>query len=187
MPLTTAQLQTLKTDLAANNNTVLINGVATAIKDVPHGSQNAQTIADWYNLATASTWIWKNNSPLSETGMAIKMSDVGNLTTANSTRLQVSFQIRPGGFNPSLADDRSLFGGLFSVAGASGTRAALLTIWQRLATNAEKLFSTGTGSQATGDLNSDGTVTVGSPATTTINAPITGGGINGDVILAWAA
>src|SRR5690242_4478781 len=51
--LTTAQKTTLKNDLTANTNTVLINGVATAINVVPHGAQNAQTIADWYNLLCA--------------------------------------------------------------------------------------------------------------------------------------
>lgn len=48
--LNATQLAELKTDLAANTNTVLINGVATAINAVPHGADNAQAIADWYNL-----------------------------------------------------------------------------------------------------------------------------------------
>lgn len=182
--LTTAQLQTLKTNLASNTNTVLINGVATAINAVPHGADNAQTIADWYNLtASPGFWVWQAISSLNDTGNAIKMSDVGNLTTANSTRLQVSFQIRPNGFNPANQDDRALFGSLFSVAGASGTRANLLAAWQRQATNVEKLFATGTGTQATGDLNSDGSLTVGSPATLVVVSPISAL----DIENAWAA
>jgi len=187
MSLTPAQLQTLKTNLAANTATVLINGVATAINVVPHGAQNAQTIADWYNLTAAPNfWAWKGISPPAETGMAIKMSDVRNLTTANSTRLQVSFQIRPNGFNPGNQDDRALFGGLFSVAGAAGTRANLLAAWQRLASNVETLFATGTGTQATGDLGSDGSITAGSPATLVFDGSITP--LSGqDVLNAWAA
>lgn len=183
--LTAAQLQTLKADLAANTNTVTINGVATAVNAVPHGPDNAQQIANWYNgTAAPSFWVWLGNAPLSLTGMAVKMSDVGNLTTANSTRLQVSFQIRPNGFTPSNQDDRALFGSLFSVAGASGTRAALLAAWQRLASRLEKLFATGTGTQVTGDLNTDGTVTVGSPATLAVDGstnPLAGQ----DVLAAW--
>lgn len=188
MSLTPAQLQTLKTSLAGNINTVLINGVTTAINVVPHGAQNAQTVADWYNLTSAPNfWAWKGISPPNETGMAIKMSDVGNLTTANSTRLQVSFQIRPNGFNPANQDDRALFGGLFSVAGAAGTRANLLAAWQRLATNAEKLFVTGTGTQATGDINSDGSITAGSPATLGFDGAAVGGLSAQDIENAWAA
>ena len=180
--LTPAQLVTLKNDLAVNTNTVLINGVATAINAVPHGLQNAQTIADFYNLnAAPAFWVWQPISTPAQTGMAIKMSDVGNLTTANSSRLQVSFLIRPNGFTPSNQDDRSLFGSLFSVAGASGTRAALLAAWQRQASNVEKLFATGTGTQVTGDLNTDGSVTVGSPATLVVVSPIFGQ----DIINAW--
>lgn len=56
MPLTASQLTTLKNDLAANTNTVLINGVATAINAVPHGAQNAQTIADWYNQTASPAY-----------------------------------------------------------------------------------------------------------------------------------
>ena len=185
--LTTTQLQTLKTDLAANTNAVTINGVATAINAVPHGPDNAQQIANWYNgTATPNFWAWLGNATLAVTGMAIKMSDVGNLTTANSTRLQVSFQIRPNGFNPAVQDDRSLFGSLFSVSGAAGTRANLLAAWQRTATRMEKLFATGTGTQVTGDLNTDGTVTAGSPATLAVDGsvnPLTAQ----DVLNAWAS
>ena len=96
------------------------------------------------------------------------------VTIANSTRLQVSFQVRPNGFAPSVQDDRALFGGLFSVSGAAGTRANLLAAWQRQAAYVEKLFATGTGTQATGDLNSDGSLTVGSPATLSFSGSITG-------------
>ena len=161
-----AAAQALKADIAANNNTVLINGQPVAIKNVVPSPDNDAAIAAWYNLtAGPAFWAWFNSSSLAAVGMAIKMSDVGNLTTANSTRLQTSFLVRPGGFSPAVQDDRALFGGLFSVAGASGTRANLLAIWQHKVSNAEKLFATGAGTQVTGDLNADGTVTAGAPAT----------------------
>jgi len=194
--LSPAQLQTLKADLQTNTNTILISGVATPINTVaseafnavPKNVSFAQEICNqWYNLpASPSFWVWLSTSTLAAVGMAIKMSDVGNLTTANSTRLQVSFQVRPGGFTPANQDDRSLFGGLFSVSGASGTRANLLAIWQRLATRIEKMFATGTGTQVTGDLNSDGSVTVGSPGVLVVDGstnPLTGN----DVLEAWGS
>ncbi len=188
--LTSQQLATLKTNLVANANTILISGVSTAINaaltDNPLNTAVAQAVCDqWYNLpASPSFWVWLNNSSLAAVGMAIKMSDVGGLTTANSTRLQVSFQIRPNGFTPSNQDDRSLFGGLFSVSGAASTRAALLAIWQRLATRFEKLYTTGTGTQVTGDLNSDGSVTVGSPGALVIDGSVTPLA-GSDVLKAW--
>lgn len=188
MSLSTAQLQTLKTNLAANTAAVVcsdgqsraINALIGALRTL----DNAYAVAAWYNqTASPNFWVWESNSSLITTGMAIKMSDVGNLTTANTTRLQTSFQIRPGGFTPSNQDDRALFGGLFSVSGATGTRANLLAAWQRTASNIEKLLATGTGTQATGDINSDGSVTGGSPATLTFEGSVA----PTDIQAAWAA
>lgn len=75
MSLTLAQLQTLKTDLAANANTVLINGSPTAISAVPHGGQNAQTVADWYNLAASPGYlVWNDAAALSAIRSAVDLS-----------------------------------------------------------------------------------------------------------------
>lgn len=184
MTLTTAQLQTLKADIAANTSAIPAGQPWTGIyagvqvKNVPATGDGNVAVAGWYNQPAAPAyWVWQPSSSQTVTGAAVKMSDVGNLTTANSTRLQVSFQIRPNGFTPSAQDDRALFGSLFSVAGASGTRANLLTAWQRQASFVEKLFATGTGAQATGDLNSDGTLTVGAPATLVVIGPVTDGDV----------
>lgn len=181
MALTAAQLTTLKNDIAANTATIPAGQpwtgsfAGTQVKLVPNTSDGNLAVAGWYNqTASPAFWGWLPLSTPADTGRAIKMSDVGNLTTANSTRLQVSFQIRPDGFVPSSTDDRALFGGLFSVAGAAGTRANLLAIWQRQVTFLEKLLATGTGTQATGDLNSDGSVVSGSPATLAFAGAITG-------------
>lgn len=178
----TSQSTTLKNAIAANTNQVIVDGVSYAINAVPKNGDGAAAVAAWYNqMASPAFWLWYNEASLTAVGMALKMSDVGGLTTANSTRLQVSFQVRPNGFNPSVQDDRSLFGSLFSVSGASGTRANLLALWQHQANNAEKVFATGTGTQATGDLNSDGSVTAGSPGTTTEEGLLTGA----EVLSAW--
>jgi hypothetical protein len=50
------------------------------------------------------------------------------------------------GVNPSLPDCRQFFDDIFSGAGGTNTRANLLALWKRLATRAEKLYATGTGS-----------------------------------------
>lgn len=178
--LTAAQLTTLHNDLAANANAILISGFSVAIDALTSSQMNnpdvAQAVADqWYNLnANPAFWVWQPNSSLLAVGMAIKMSDVGNLTTANSNRLGVSFQTRPGGFTPSNQDDRSLFGSLFSVSGAIGTRTALLAAWQRQATYGEKLFASGVGTEVTGDLNSDGSTTNGSPGVLSFSGALSG-------------
>jgi hypothetical protein len=52
------------------------------------------------------------------------------------------------GINPSLADRRQFFDDIFSGAGGVNTRANLLALWKELATRAQKLFSTGTGTDA---------------------------------------
>ena len=189
MNMTTAQLQTFKANMAANANTVLIGGVATPINSLTTPSVQttvaAAAVAAFYNqTASPSFTVWTGLTSTNIVGMAIKMSDVGNLTTANSTRLSTSFQIRPNGFDSSNQDDRALFGSLFSVSGASGTRANLLAAWQRLATFFEKIFATGTGTAVNGDLNSDGSVSgTGSPATLVLNGQIGGQ----DVLNAWAS
>jgi hypothetical protein len=59
MPLTPAQLQTLKTHIAGNAATVPINGVPTAISAVPVSPDNCQAVADWYNGAAAPAYkVW---------------------------------------------------------------------------------------------------------------------------------
>lgn len=170
MALTPAQLTTLQTDIDANS------GVGGDFEQwVGDLSKIAnQAIADAYNLqASPDFWVWEAEVSSEKTGMVLGLDDIGNLTTANTNRLSVSFQVRPGGFTPGIQSDRALFGDVFSVAGAVNTRLALLGAWQRLSTRAEKLFATGTGSEATGDLESDGTVQTGDPAVLDVVGNIT--------------
>lgn len=160
MSLTNAQLTTLKADIAAKH----ASGQPFENIDPNDLSRDAnQFIADWYN-GDSSAWTWKSNSTPDEVGMAIDLGEVGGLTTAESNRLSVSFQIRPGGFDPSLQSDRALFGDLFSAAGGVVTRPALIAIWQRMATRGEQLLAaSGAGTEVTGDLESDGSVSAGDP------------------------
>src|SRR5262245_24937125 len=67
MPLTPSQLAALKADLAANSNTVLVAGVATAIKDVPRNSDTAFDVAKWYNLVAVPAFqVYRTSVPMSE-------------------------------------------------------------------------------------------------------------------------
>lgn len=72
MPLTSAQLQTLKTDLAANTNTVLIGGVATAIKDVPHTVAAAYAVSLWYSqLVSPNYFVIRTDAAIEDVHNAI--------------------------------------------------------------------------------------------------------------------
>lgn len=136
--LTTAQKATLKTD--AQSVPALSGFIAVA--DWP-------AVANYYNTAASPAFtVWKSLVSLSAVGMAFDFSAVSGLTTADSTRLQLMFQVSPQGINPYLADRRAAFDSIFSAVSGATTRASLMALWKRLATNAEKLFATGTGSDA---------------------------------------
>lgn len=55
MPLTQAQKNTLKAHLAANTNTVLIGGQATAINVVTDAGDNYLRVAEWYGAPVTGT------------------------------------------------------------------------------------------------------------------------------------
>ncbi len=150
MPLTSAQLQSLKTDI--NNDATL--------SAFPNNSDGAFSIAAIYNTqASPNFTVWKTNVSIKEVGDNLVGTDLAGLTTANHTRLQTVAILSTDGINPSLADRRAFFDDIFSGAGGAATRAKLLTLWKRLATRVEKLYATGTGSDA-------------SPATLVVEGPI---------------
>lgn len=131
MALTNAQLQTLKADIITNG---LQNNTANAI-------------AEFYNAASTFT-VWKTNVSINEVGKKLNGTELAGLTTGNQTRLQTIAQYLAGGINPSLSDNRAFFDDVFSGAGGTNTRAALLILWKRIANKIERLFATGTGSDA---------------------------------------
>ena len=140
MALTPSQLVTLKNDIAAAPDT----------SGIPHTSDGAFAVAALYNLpASPAFTVWKTNVTITQVGDKFNGSELGGLTTANQGRLQTIAQYSPMGVNPSLADRRAFFDDIFSGAGGQITRANLLALWKRLATRAEKLYATGTGSDPT--------------------------------------
>ncbi|MGH7947905.1 MAG: hypothetical protein ACREQF_01605, partial [Candidatus Binataceae bacterium] len=103
---------------------------------------------------------WKTNVAINEVGKKFNGAELAGLTTGNQTRLQMLAQYLAGGVNPTLIDNRQFFDDVFSGAGGATTRANLLALWKRLATRAEKLYATGTGSDP-------------SPATLTFEGSVT--------------
>lgn len=147
MPLSSAQLQTLKTAIAANTNQ--INGVA--INTLPNTSDANFAIAFWYNLAASPDFtIWRRRVFLAEIATKLNGTELAGLSSLNHTRLQTVITLlnASGGMDASVTDMRQFFDDIFSGAGGTNTRASLLILWKKLATNIQKLFSTGTGSNA---------------------------------------
>ncbi len=138
--LTTAQLQTLKT---------YINSVP-AWASLPNNEDAAFFIAAELNKpASPAFTVWRTSVPNEELGDAFNGTEVAGLSSLNMQRLQLLFDASRGTQNGARADRRSAFDSCFSGAGGQLTRAALAPVWRRLATVAEKLFATGTGSDAT--------------------------------------
>lgn len=136
--LTSAQLATLKADILAD----------PVLAAYPMNSDGAYAIAQAYNaLASPAFTVWKTNVTRNEVGKAFVASALAAITAGNNDKLN-NFAAWNEVVNPSRADQRAFFDDVFSVAAGASTRAALLVLWKRSATRLEKLFATGTGSDA---------------------------------------
>lgn len=115
----------------------------------PNNSDGAFAIAAIYNtVASPDFTVWKTNVPIGDIGKKFDNTELAGLTSLNHTRLQTLAIFLSAGVNPSVAGNRAFFDDIFSGAGGTNTRAALLTLWKRLATRLEKLLATGTGSNS---------------------------------------
>ncbi len=149
---TSAQLDTLKADLTANQTQAFLD-----FKSDPDNTTKANVVAGIYNgIASPDFWVWRT---------MVTQADVVGTTTADGTTWSWTTYISrsqgerdgwremfaDGGFvDASQANVRQGFADIFSgaSAGAPAQRTHLLTIGRRKATIAEKLFATGTGSTA---------------------------------------
>jgi hypothetical protein len=137
--LTSAQLTTLRAAIVAD----------PVLNALPNDSDGAFAIATAFNLlASPAFTVWRTNVGIGEVGDNINATELAGLSSLNATRLQTIAQYSPNGVNPSLTDRRQFFDDIFSGAGGTITRGKLLILWKRLATRAEKLFATGTGTDA---------------------------------------
>ena len=135
--LSQAQLQTLKT---------YINSVPE-LAAYPNNSDGNYEIAKKLNLAAnPDFYVWKTNVPIATIGATFNAAELAARSAADQSRLQTIAQYLPQGVNPSLVDHRAFFDDIFSGTGGQNTRALLLALWKRKATQFEKLYATGTGS-----------------------------------------
>lgn len=155
MALTAAQLQTLKSDIAANAATIPAGQPWTgafagvAVKNVPNSGDGNAAVAGWYNQSAAPAFTaWKVNVSLGDVGKTFNAAELAGLTSLNTQRLQNLAAWLEAGVNPALATIRQFFDDVFSGAGGVNTRASLLVLWKRFATYAQRLFAAGTGSDA---------------------------------------
>lgn len=139
--LTQQQLATLKADILAD----------PALNQLPNNSDGNFSIASAYNLLASPNYtVWKSTVPVNElTGQAgFDWTRVDNLTVGKARIWE--FMTDVGLINPSLPNVRAGFEACFSVEVADGpTRQAIYNGSSRLATRAEKLFATGSGSPPT--------------------------------------
>jgi hypothetical protein len=148
--LTPAQKITLKTAIQADSaaNALFVSG-------------DLGGLADYLNTQASPTFtVWKTSVLIGSIGASIVASELSGLSTLNATRLQTLVMLLQDGVNPTRVDTRAFFDDIFSGAGGVNTRAALLALWKRLASRVEKIFATGTGSDAVpAILSFEGTLT----------------------------
>lgn len=135
--MTPAQLTTLKAAILAET--------APAFVALRTGNETGQ-MAEWFNVN--STFIcWKPSVTIEQTGAVFNGGEWAGMTSANHTRLQTVAQYLSS-YSPASAGIRAMFDNIWSGAGGALTRAALLALWKRPATRGEKVFATGTGTDA---------------------------------------
>lgn len=151
MELTPAQLATLK---------AYINSVP-AWAALPNDSDSAFFIAGELNkLATPDYIVWRENVAASETGEAWVGTDIDGMSALNMQRLQLLLASAGGNtFDMRRVDRRSGFENPFGTNVNNGSRVAMRAAWKRKGSVLEKVFATGTGSDA-------------SPAVTTVTGVI---------------
>jgi hypothetical protein len=138
--LSNVQLLTLKAAILAETDPTFV-----AFRN----ANDKHSMGLWFSENTAPAFIvWKSSVSLTAIGDKINGNELEGLASLPMTRLQTIALFSPGGVNPSLADRRAFFDGVFSGAGGTNTRASLLALWKRTARRIEKLYATGTGSDA---------------------------------------
>jgi hypothetical protein len=140
MALTTAQKSTLKA-------AILADSTLNAFPNTNDGNFDLAVKLST-ELASPNFTVWRSNVPITAVGDNIVATELAGLTSLNATRLQTIGLYSADGVNPSMVDRRQFFDDVFSGAGGVLTRAKLLILWKRLATRIEKIFATGTGSDA---------------------------------------
>src|SRR5688500_14996475 len=104
MPLTPAQLATLKADIAASGD----------LNSQPQTTEGATVIVAAYTLpAVPDFWVYKTHVTTEEIGDNIHGPELAGLTTAKTGRLQAIALFSPNGINPSIPGRRAFFDEVF--------------------------------------------------------------------------
>ena len=140
MHLTAAQMLTLKAYIEADP--VLSLKPATA--------QGAYEIDQILNqIATPDFILWRSNVAADEIGNAWVGTDVDGMSALNMQRLQLLLASSAAGiYDMRRIDRRAGFENPFGTNQNNASRVAMRAVWKRKATVAEKLFATGTGTDA---------------------------------------
>lgn len=136
--LTDAQLLTLKAAILAETNPTFVQW-----RDVEGATG---MMAEWFNEPSTFV-VWKSSVPKNEVGKAFQASALAAITAGNNDKLN-NFAAWNETVYPARADQRAFFDDIFSVAAGAQTRANLLALWKRFATRGERIYATGTGSDA---------------------------------------
>lgn len=150
--LTTQQLQTLKTAIAAEADPGFV-----------FARTNGQTsvMAAFYNGPSAFI-VRRSRVESAEIGPVLNYVAVSSLTTANRDRATTFLMLNPEGFRPTPDVESywdTTFGGALGGQGQA-TRDALVALWRRAATRGEALYAAGTGTAAApGVLVFEGSIT----------------------------
>ena len=139
MSLTDSQVAAFAADIAANENQPVIDALAI-------GNNNG--ILAWYNgQASPAYYLWRTSMTIQE--MRDRHFDwaevVGSLTTNSLLALMVL--TGQDQIDPSRASMRGAFASIFAGPQLVNTRTALVDAAKRLATNIQKLFADGDGTE----------------------------------------
>lgn len=162
--MTTAQLQTLKSDIAAD----------PVLSQLPKNSDGAFEVARVYNLtASPDFWVWRTNVPLTDiTNNGFDWVRVDNLSVGKARIWEWLFD--DGSINPSKANVRA---GIIEcwkgTAQDLAVQAVVFGHCQQKATRFQKLFAVGAGTSV---VNGTGPATMGLDGTLSYQ----------DVEAAWA-
>lgn len=150
--MTPAQLSTLKAFILADP-TLSAQPMTSAGSLVIQAALNAD--------ASPAFIVWRHDVTADENGNAWMGTDIDGMSALNMQRLQLLLSSSATGvFDMRRADRRSGFENPFGTNVSNASRVAMRAAWKRSARVVEKLYATGTGSDAT-------------PATTTFVGGVT--------------
>lgn len=128
---------------------ILRNAIRTELDPVLVALRTARDstgIQNWLN-ETGTATVWKSSVTKNEVGKTFQATALAAITAGNNEKL-ANFAAWNEVIDPSRADQRQFFNDIFSVAAGATTRAALDLLWRRTATRGERIFATGTGTDA---------------------------------------